>query len=62
MDLEPVIENEVDQKEKNKYHILMHVRGIQKNGTEEPICKAGTERQTQNGHVDLGVEGKGRVT
>ena len=28
MDLEPVIQSEVSQKEKNKYRILMHTRGI----------------------------------
>ena len=28
MDLETVIQSEVSQKEKNKYHILMHVCGI----------------------------------
>ena len=28
MNLEPVIQNEVSQKEKNKYHILTHVYGI----------------------------------
>ena len=28
MDLEPVIQSEVSQKEKNKYCILMHVCGI----------------------------------
>ena len=28
MDLEFVIQSEVSQKEKNKYHILMHVCGI----------------------------------
>ena len=33
----------VSQKDKNKYHILTHIRGIQKTGTEEPICKAETE-------------------
>ena len=27
MDLETVIQSEVSQKEKNKYHILTHVRG-----------------------------------
>ena len=30
MDLENVIQSEVSQKEKNKYHILMHIHGIQK--------------------------------
>ena len=28
MKLEPIIQNEVNQKEKNKYHILMYVHGI----------------------------------
>ena len=28
IDLETVIQSEVSQKEKNKYHILMHIRGI----------------------------------
>ena len=30
MDLESVIQSEVSQKEKNKYHMLMHIYGIQK--------------------------------
>ena len=28
MDLESVIQNEVSQKEKNKYHMLKHIYGI----------------------------------
>ena len=28
MDLETVVQSEVSQKEKNKYHILMHICGI----------------------------------
>ena len=28
MNLQPVIQNEVSQKEKNKYNILMHIYGI----------------------------------
>ena len=35
--------SEVNQKEKNKYCILMHINIIYKNGTDEPICKAGIE-------------------
>ena len=31
MDLETVLQSEVSQKEKNKYHILMHICGIWKN-------------------------------
>ena len=32
----------------------MHKYGIQKNGTDEPICRAGTETQTQR--MDLGTQ------
>ena len=46
MNLESVIQSEVSQKEKNKYRILMYVCGIQKNGTDEPIFRAGIETQT----------------
>ena len=28
MNLEPIIQTEVSQKEKDKYHILMHIYGI----------------------------------
>ena len=28
VNLEPITQNEVGQKEKNKYHILMHIYGI----------------------------------
>ena len=35
--------SKVNQKEKNKYCILMHINGIYKNGTDEPICKAGIQ-------------------
>ena len=43
MDLETVIQSEVSQKEKNKYHILTHMCGIWENGTDEPVCKAEIE-------------------
>ena len=44
MNLEPIIQSEVSQKEKDSYHILMHIYGIQKNGTEEFIYKAAMEK------------------
>ena len=47
MNLEPIIENEVRQKEKDKYCILTHAYGMQKDGTDEPICRAAMETQTQ---------------
>ena len=46
MGLEVVILNEVSQKEKDKYYILMHVYGIYKDGTDESICRAAREMQT----------------
>ena len=46
MNLEPVIQSEVSQKEKNKYCIVTHIYGIWKNGTDEPICRTGIEMQT----------------
>ena len=36
MNLEPLKQSEVNQKEKNKYHILTHIYRIQKNGTDVP--------------------------
>ena len=44
--VESVKQSEVSQKEESKYHILIHMYVIWKNGTTEPICRAGTERQT----------------
>ena len=46
INLDPIIQSEVIQKEKNKFCILIHIYGIQKNGTEEFICKAAMEKQT----------------
>ena len=46
MNLEPIIQSEVSQKEKDKYCILMHIYGIQKNNTEEFIYVATMEKQT----------------
>ena len=40
MNLKPIIQNEVSQKEKDKYHILTHIYRIQKNVTEEFIYRA----------------------
>ena len=46
MYLEPIIQTEVSQKEKNNDHKLTHMYGIQKDGTDEPICRASMETQT----------------
>ena len=46
MKLEPIIQSEVSQKEKDKYHILTHIYGIWKNGTEKFTYRATMEKQT----------------
>ena len=46
MNLEPIIQSEVSQKEKDKYRILTHIHGIWKNGTEEFIYRVAVEKQT----------------
>ena len=46
MNLELLIQSEVSQKEKDNYHILTHICGIEKSGTDEFICKAEIEKQT----------------
>ena len=56
MGLEITIQSEVSQK--NKYHKLMHICGIQKNGIDDLICKAEIETQTQRTNIWISV-GKG---
>ena len=51
MNLEPIIHSEVNQKQKDKYHVLMHIYEIQKDGSEECINRAAMEIQTQR--IDL---------
>ena len=60
INLEPIIQSEVSQKEKDKYHILTHIYGIQKDGTKEFICRAAIERQREQtyGHWERGGEGE----
>ena len=36
-DPETIIQSEVSQKEKNKYCVLTHIYGIEKNGTDELV-------------------------
>ena len=59
MNLDPIIQSEVSQKEKEKYCILTHTYRIQKNGTEELF----TGQQWRNkdgkqtkGHGEMGEE------
>ena len=45
VNLEPIIHSAVSQKEKDKYCTLTHIHGIQKDGTDEPTCRAEMETQ-----------------
>ena len=47
MNLKPIVQSEVIQKEKDKYYILARIYGIQKDGTDEPIYRATVEMQAQ---------------
>ena len=44
-ELEPIIQSEVRQKEKDKYHILIRIYGIQKEGTDDLTYRAAKETQ-----------------
>ena len=49
--LEPLIQSEVSQKDKDQYSILTHIYGILKDGNDNPICK--TEKETQMDRTDF---------
>ena len=51
MKLEPIIQSEVNQKDKHQYSMLMHICGIQKDSNDNPICK--TEKETQMYRTDF---------
>ena len=56
MKLDSVIQSEVSQKEKNKYCMLTHICRIQKNGTNELICRARIEAKNRHVSVRRGAE------
>ena len=45
MKLEPIIQSEVSQKDKDHYNILTHIYGIKKDVNDNFICR--TEKETQ---------------
>ena len=57
MKLEPIIQSEVSQKDKDQYSILMHIYGILKDGNDNPTCK--TEKETQMYRTDFWTLGEG---
>ena len=44
MTLEPIIQSEISQKEKDEYCLLMHIYGILNGGTD-PTCRTAKETQ-----------------
>ena len=58
MILEPIIQSEVSQKEKNKYCILRHINGIQKDGTDEinylQVSRGHEDIREQTWHMEVG--------
>ena len=51
MNLEPIVESEVCQKEKDKGRILMDIYRLLKNGSEEFIFRTAVQKQTER--IDL---------
>ena len=39
MNLEPIIQSEVSQREKHQHSILTYIHGIFKNGNDNPLCE-----------------------
>ena len=61
MNLEPIIQSEVTQKEKDKYCVLMHIHRIQKNGTNNLFTGQqwrNRPREQTYGHGESGGEGE----
>ena len=47
----------MSQKEKNKYCVLTHMYGVKKDGTDESVCRAGIEMQTDRMDMWCGAGG-----
>ena len=60
MNLEPIIQSDVSEKEKNKHHILMHISGMYKDGTDESVHRVAAETQTQRTDCGQGCGRRGR--
>ena len=59
MNGESIIQGELTQKEKDKYPILTHIYGIQKDGTDAPV--SGQQWRRRHGEQTCGHSGKERV-
>ena len=61
MNLDPIIQSEVSQKEKHQYTILTHTYGILKDSNDDPICKTAKETDVKNRFLDHVGEGESRM-
>ena len=59
MNLGPIIQSEVSQKEENKYCISTHIYEIQKDGTDESVHRAAIDEHIENRFMDKGRGEKG---
>ena len=59
MNLEPVIQREVPQKEKNILYIKTYIWNLETNGKDEPICRAGIKTDIENRLVNTVGEDEG---
>ena len=56
IDLEIIILSKVSQTEKDKYNMILFIRGIKKNDTNEPIYKR--ERDSQTSKINMVTKGE----
>ena len=52
MNLEPIIQSEVSQREKHQHSILTYIHGIFKNGNDNPLCETPKDTQIKNRLLD----------
>ena len=59
MKLEPIKQNKVSLKEKQKYSILLHRYGVYKDGNDDPICDTARDTDIKNIIFNFVGEGEG---
>ena len=61
MNLESLIQSDISQKEKNRYHILMHIYGIYKNDIDRDFPGGSVVKNLPANAGDMGsIPGPGR--
>ena len=57
--MDAIIHSEISQKEKHQYSILTHIHGLQKNGSNDPICKTVKRHRCKEQNFGLCKRGEG---